>query len=171
MSSHLERPVPLLVPEGACGLRAAVSALWILKPAGVNPRPCLRISWWFWDPHPPDQCACLLCCVTQTPQAAEPTKKWPVLGLPWAVTIAAAGALWNPPKEQFSVTSDSSYASSSRIPRFLLWLEMGILSLLMDPGVLFQPHRTYCLGFFFKEELQIFHSVSISCCQDNYLKS
>lgn len=41
--------------------------------------------------------------------------------------------------------------------------------LLVDPGMLFQPHETYCLGFF-KGEI-IFHSVSIRWCQNNYLKS
>lgn len=159
MSSHLERPVPLLVPEGACGLKAAVSALWILKPAGVDPRPCLRVSWWFWDPtHQTNVPVSVLCHTNLTGSWAHQkvANSWPALSGNQAVTIAAAGALWNPPKEPFSVTSDSSIASSSRVSRFLLWLEMGILSLLMDPGMLFQPHRTYCLGFFLKRSCWFF---------------
>lgn len=152
MSCHLERPVPLLVPEGACGPQAAVSALWILKPAGVNPGPCLRTLWWFWDPtHQSNVPVSVLCHTGPTGSWAHQkvANSWPASSGNQAVTIAAAGALWNPPKEQFSVTSDSSIASSNRISRFLLRLEMGILSLLMDPGVLFEAHRTYTVWFFF----------------------
>lgn len=73
MSSPLERPVPLVVPERACGLRAAVSALWILKPGRVNPRVNpLPEDLVAFGPHPADLSVVL--CHTKAHRQPSPLK-------------------------------------------------------------------------------------------------
>lgn len=151
-----------LLQERACGPQAA----GILNPGRISPRHCLRISWWCLEPS--QQSSVPVCCAVPH-RGSWATKKWPILGLPWVTNIAAVGHV-KPPKETFSVTSDSSIASSNMVPRFILWLEMGILSLWWILACSLH-HTKLIVWVSFKEELQIFHSVSIRYCQNNYLKS